>query len=128
MLKSVSSYFDVADLRIRTIVRIPASTASRLEKKLARTDPGATERIYKMGTVTRNDWMRQPNRVFGNAAPLDLMDTDPGAILVIQLCMRARRYGAIAAACAFHHHSRGVDCRDQPGAPRLQKNKTADCA
>ncbi len=97
MLKAASSYFDVPDLRIQTIARVPASTAARLEKKLARIDPGATERIYRMGTVTRMaievfederaaiDWMRQPNRAFGNAAPLDLMDTEPGAVSVRQV-------------------------------------------
>jgi len=97
MLKAASSYFKVPDLRIQTIVQIPASTASRLEKKLARIDSGATERIYRMGTVMRMaidvfdneaaaiDWMRQPSRVFGNAAPLDLMDTEPGAVSVRQV-------------------------------------------
>lgn len=97
MLKSVSRYFDVPDARIQTIVRLPASTASRLEKKSARIDSGATERIYRMGDVTRMaidvfeneaaaiSWMRQPNRAFGNAAPLDLMDTEPGAASVRQI-------------------------------------------
>jgi uncharacterized protein (DUF2384 family) len=29
--------------------------------------------------------MRQPNRAFGNTAPLDLMDTEPGAVAVRQV-------------------------------------------
>ena len=107
MLKAASSYFNVPDVRIQTIVRIPASTASRLEKKLARIDPGATERIYRMGTVTRMaievfenedvaiNWMRQPNRVFRNVAPLDLMDTEPGATSVRQV-LNAIATGGVA--------------------------------
>ena len=57
----------------------------------ANIDPAATERVFRMGAVTRMAidvfehetsaiaWMRQPNSALGNAAPLDLMDTEPGA-------------------------------------------------
>jgi putative toxin-antitoxin system antitoxin component (TIGR02293 family) len=97
ILKSVSRFFDVPDARIQAIAQVPASTASRLEKKQARIDPAATERIYRIGTVTRMaievfedqasaiSWMRQPNRALGNAAPLELMDTEPGAVSVRQV-------------------------------------------
>ncbi len=107
MLKAASSYFNVPDLRIQTIARVPASTASRLEKKSARIDPGATERVYRMGAVTRMaievfenedaaiNWMRQPNRVFGDVAPLDLMDTEPGATSVRQV-LNAIATGGVA--------------------------------
>jgi putative toxin-antitoxin system antitoxin component (TIGR02293 family) len=30
-------------------------------------------------------WMRQPNVVLGDVAPLDLMDTEPGAVAVKQV-------------------------------------------
>ncbi|MES2831700.1 MAG: antitoxin Xre/MbcA/ParS toxin-binding domain-containing protein [Pseudomonadota bacterium] len=107
MLKAASSYFNLPDVRIQTIVGIPASTASRLEKKSARIDSGATERIYRMGAVTRMaievfenedaaiDWMRQPSRVFGDVAPLDLMDTEPGAVSVRQV-LNAIATGGVA--------------------------------
>jgi putative toxin-antitoxin system antitoxin component (TIGR02293 family) len=97
MLKAASSFFGVTDARIQDIARVPASTASRLEKNAARIDPAATERVYRMGTVTRMaievfedqaaaiDWMRQPNRAFDGTAPLDLMDTEPGAVAVRQV-------------------------------------------
>lgn len=97
ILKAASSFFDVPDARIQLIAQVPASTASRLEKKEARIDPAATERVFRMGTVTRMAievfedeaaaiaWMRQPNRTFGDVAPLDLMDTEPGAIAVRQV-------------------------------------------
>ena len=97
ILKAASHFFDVPDARIRTIAQVPASTASRLEKSNAKIDSAATERVYRMGTVTRMaidvfenensaiEWMRQPNRALGDTAPLDLMDTEPGAVSVRQV-------------------------------------------
>ena len=97
ILKAASSFFGVTDARIQNIAQVPASTASRLEKNAARIDAAATERIYRMGTVTRmaidvfeNEataiaWMRQPNPALDNTAPLDLMDTEPGAVSVRQV-------------------------------------------
>ena len=97
ILKAASSYFDVPDARIQNIAQVPASTASRLQKKEARIDPAASERVYRMGSVTRMaievfesetaaiDWMRQPNRALASAAPLELMDTEPGAVSVRQV-------------------------------------------
>lgn len=107
MLKAASSFFGVPDARIQNIARVPASTASRLEKSQSRIDPAATERVYRMGTVARLaievfeneasaiEWMRQPNRALGNAAPLDLMDTEPGAVSVRQL-LNAIATGGVA--------------------------------
>ena len=107
IMKEASSYFTVPDARIQKIVQVPASTASRLEKKQARIDPAATERIFRMGTVTRMAisvfeqeaaaiaWMRQPNRALGDTSPLDLMDTEPGAVSV-RLILNAIATGGAA--------------------------------
>jgi putative toxin-antitoxin system antitoxin component (TIGR02293 family) len=107
ILKAASSFFGVPDARIQAIARVPASTASRLEKSESRIDPGASERVYRMGTVTRMaisvfeneaaavEWMRQPNQALGNAAPLDLMDTEPGAMTVRQV-LNAIASGGVA--------------------------------
>ena len=38
-----------------------------------------------MGARHTIDWMRQPNRAFDGTAPLDLMDTEPGAVAVRQV-------------------------------------------
>ncbi|MDB5990341.1 MAG: hypothetical protein JWQ10_1744 [Herbaspirillum sp.] len=94
ILKAASNFYGVPVTRIRTIAHIPASTASRLEKNHAKISSGATERIYRMGVVTRMaaevlenersaiEWMCQPNLALGNMAPLDLMDTEPGGVSV----------------------------------------------
>jgi putative toxin-antitoxin system antitoxin component (TIGR02293 family) len=107
ILKAASRFFGVTDARIQDIARVPASTANRLEKNAARIDAAATERVYRMGTVTRMaidvfedetaaiEWMRQPNRAFDDAAPLDLMDTEPGAIAVRQV-LNAIATGGVA--------------------------------
>ena len=107
VLKAASSYFAVPDARIQRIAHVPASTASRLEKMEAKIDAAATERVYRMGTVTRMaidvfenkdsaiEWMRQPNLALGNIAPLDLMDTEPGAVSVRQV-LNAIATGGIA--------------------------------
>ena len=97
MLKAASSFFKVPDKRIRDVAQVPGSTASRLEKKGANIDAAATERIYRMGAVTRFaievfesedlaiNWMCQPNHALGDVAPLDLMDTEAGGGAVRQV-------------------------------------------
>jgi uncharacterized protein (DUF2384 family) len=39
--------------------------------------------------------MRQPNSALGNAAPLDLMDTEPGAVSVRQVLNAIATGGAL---------------------------------
>lgn len=107
ILKSVSGFFGETEARIQNIVRVPATTASRLEKNAAKIDSAATERVYRMGSVTRMAievfedkekailWMRQPNLALGNVAPLDLMDTEPGASSVRQI-LNAIATGGVA--------------------------------
>jgi putative toxin-antitoxin system antitoxin component (TIGR02293 family) len=107
ILKAAGYFFDVPDARIQIIVQVPASTASRLQKKHAKIDSAATERIYRMGAVARMaidvfeneasaiEWMRQPNHALGDAAPLDLMDTEPGAATVRQV-LNAIATGGVA--------------------------------
>ena len=97
ILKSASSFFNVPDARIQKIARVSATTASRLEQNKAKIDAAATERIYRMSVVARMAiqvfenqdvavaWMRTPNSIFDGAAPLDLMDTEPGAVAVKQV-------------------------------------------
>lgn len=97
ILKSASHFFHVTDARIQNIARVSATTAHRLQQKNARIDAAATERLYRLSMVTREaidvfehqeaaiTWMRQTNPVFGGVAPMDLMDTEPGATAVKQV-------------------------------------------
>jgi putative toxin-antitoxin system antitoxin component (TIGR02293 family) len=97
ILKSASSFFDVPDARILHIAQVAPTTASRLEKNDANIDAATTERVFRMGTVTRMaidvfedesnaiEWMRQPNLALGGTAPLDLLDTEVGGDCVRQV-------------------------------------------
>lgn len=107
VLKDVSKYFGVPESRIQKILHVAPSTANRLEKKAANIDSGATERVFRMGLVTRMaievfedsdsaiKWMCRPNRLLGDVAPLELMDTEPGAKSV-QLLLNAIAIGGVA--------------------------------
>ncbi|MGH8684595.1 MAG: type II RES/Xre toxin-antitoxin system antitoxin [Nitrosospira sp.] len=97
ILKSTGGFFGVPEARILKIAHVAPATAHRLQKKAARIDSAATERIYRIGKVTLMaievfeddnkaiEWMRQPNPTLANTAPLDLMDTEPGAQSVQQV-------------------------------------------
>ena len=107
ILKSASSFFNVPDSRIQNIARVSATTASRLDQNKAKIDSAATERIYRMSVVARMAidvfedqdvaiaWMREPSTVFGGVAPLDLMDTELGAVAVKQV-LNAFATGGVA--------------------------------
>jgi putative toxin-antitoxin system antitoxin component (TIGR02293 family) len=107
ILRSASSFFGVSQARIQQITQVSGSTAARLERANARIDAAATERIYRMAAVTRHAtdvfenegaaiaWMRQPNPGLGGNAPLDLMDTEPGAASV-RLVLNAIATGGVA--------------------------------
>lgn len=97
ILRDASLYFDLPASRIRAIARVPETTAHTLVKKGANIGPGASERIWRMADVAAmaNDvfeneeaakiWLRTPNRTFNHSAPLDYLDTEPGAISVRQV-------------------------------------------
>lgn len=107
MLKSASSFLGVPNTRIQRITHVTPTTASRLEKASSNMDQAASERVFRMASVTRmaisvfedvasaTEWMRQPNHVLGNVAPIDLMDTEPGADAV-RLVLNAIATGGVA--------------------------------
>jgi putative toxin-antitoxin system antitoxin component (TIGR02293 family) len=107
ILKSASGYLGVPEARIYKVAHVPSTTANRLKKRGAKIDSGVTERVYRIGSITRMaievfeetdtalEWMRQPNRALGNVAPLDLLDTEPGAVLVRQV-LNAIATGGVA--------------------------------
>lgn len=107
MLKSASGYLGLAESAIYKIMRVPPTTAQRLQKAGGRFDPAATERIFRMINVARmaNDvfedrdvaleWLKRPSYSLGGAAPLELLDTEPGAISVRQV-LNAIATGGVA--------------------------------
>lgn len=97
ILRDASLYFDLPASRIRAIARVPETTAHTLVKKGANIDAAASERIWRMADIVvmannvfEDDeaakvWLRTPNRTFNQAAPLDYLDTEPGAMSVRQV-------------------------------------------
>jgi putative toxin-antitoxin system antitoxin component (TIGR02293 family) len=83
--------------RIRVIVRLPETTAHMLVKRGAKLDSAVSARIWRLADVmamaqtifedaeAAKTWLRTPNRTFQNAAPIDYLDTEPGAMAVRQV-------------------------------------------
>ena len=97
VLKDASEYFGVPLSKIRAIVRLPESTAARLAQRQGEVDAAVSERIWRLADVVHmatdvfeddeaaKVWLRSPNRTFLNSAPMDYLDTEPGARSVRQV-------------------------------------------
>jgi putative toxin-antitoxin system antitoxin component (TIGR02293 family) len=107
LLKDVGAYLDVPAKNIRAIVRLPETTAHALVKRGANLDAATSERIWRlanlaaMATEVFEDeeaakiWLRTPNRAFQDTAPMDYLDTEPGAMAVRQV-LNAIATGGVA--------------------------------
>lgn len=107
LLKDAGRYFDVPAQRIRAIAGVPDTTAHALVKRGARMDAAASERIWRLTDVVTmardvfedNEagklWLRTPNRAFHDLAPMDYLDTEPGAMAVRQV-LNAIATGGVA--------------------------------
>lgn len=97
IVKDAATYFDLPAARIRAIVRLPETTAHTLAKRGARLDAAFSERIWRLADVqamasevfeeepAARAWLVAPNRTFAGAAPIDHLDTEPGATAVRQV-------------------------------------------
>lgn len=97
VLKEASEYFEVPLSKIRAIVRLPESTAARLVQQQGEVDAAVSERIWRLADVVRmatevfedeaaaKTWLKSPHRSFLNVAPMDYLDTEPGASSVRQV-------------------------------------------
>lgn len=94
VLKDAGAYFSMPANRICVIVRLPEATAHVLVKRGANLDSVASEGIWRLADVmtmaqavfedaeAAKTWLRTPNNTFQNAAPIDYLDTEPGATAV----------------------------------------------
>lgn len=97
VIKDASAYFEVPAARIRTIVRVPETTLAALAKRGANLDAAASERLWRLADLVAmaedvfedngaaRAWLRTSNRTFRDAAPMDFLDTEPGAMSVRQV-------------------------------------------
>ncbi len=107
IIKDTSAYFEVPTNRIRAIVGLPATTAHTFVKKGANLDVAASERIWRLADVAAmgsdvfengdaaKEWLCTPNRAFHDVAPIDFLDTEPGANAVRQI-LNAISTGGVA--------------------------------
>ena len=107
LLAAAGDYFEVPAARIRAITRVPDTTAHRLVKRHALLDASASERLWRLADVAAmaedvfedelaaKQWLRSPNQAFLGAAPIDYLDTEPGAKAVRQVLNAIATGGAV---------------------------------
>jgi putative toxin-antitoxin system antitoxin component (TIGR02293 family) len=107
LLTAAGDYFEVPAARIRAIAHVPDTTAHRLIKRHALLDPAASERLWRLADVaamaedvfedeaTAKQWLRSPNQTFLGTAPIDYLDTEPGAKAVRQVLNAIATGGAL---------------------------------
>ena len=107
MLTAAGDYFEVPAARIRAITRVPDTTAHRLIKRHALLDSAASERLWRLANVAAmaedvfedetaaKQWLRSSNQAFLGGAPIDYLDTEPGAKAVRQVLNAIATGGAV---------------------------------
>lgn len=97
LLKDTGDYFEVPPRRIRAIMRLPETTAQGLIRRDGLMDAAVSERMWRLANITgmalqvfddeqhAKLWLRTPNLSFHDAAPMDYLDTEPGAMAVRQV-------------------------------------------
>lgn len=97
VLKDAGTYFNVPLKRIRAIAHIPETVAHTQVKRGGAMDAKASEGIWRLADVTAmadevfldaeaaKTWLRTTNRTFHDNAPMDYLDTEPGATAVRQV-------------------------------------------
>lgn len=97
LVKDAGHYFEVPASRIRGLVRLPETTAAALARRGVPMDEGVSERFWRLADLAYMArevfedkeaavlWLRTPNRSFMNGAPMDYLDTEPGAMSVRQV-------------------------------------------
>lgn len=107
ILKEAGQYFDVPANRIRAIIRLPETTAHALVKRGANLDTATSERLWRLADLATmaqevfedeeaaKIWLRTPNLAFHDIAPMDYLDTEPGAMAVRQVLNAIATGGAV---------------------------------
>jgi putative toxin-antitoxin system antitoxin component (TIGR02293 family) len=85
------AYLDVPKHVVFKVLHTPESTAHRLIRNNRPLDSAASERIVRLADVIRlaeetfggraagARWLKTPNLALGDATPLSMLDTEPGA-------------------------------------------------
>ena len=107
MIKDTGIYFDVPTKRIEAIARPAEHPAHLLAQRGANLDAAASERIWRLANLmsiasrifedeeAAKTWLRTPNRAFNSVAPMEYLDTEPGAMAVRQVLNAIATGGAV---------------------------------
>jgi putative toxin-antitoxin system antitoxin component (TIGR02293 family) len=105
LLTDAAAYLEVPLAHVRSLLRLPEATAHA--QRGVSMDAATSERIWRLAQVlgmarevfedddAAKSWLRSANRAFGEAAPMDYLDTEPGAIAVRQV-LNAIATGGVA--------------------------------
>lgn len=97
LLNDAAVYLDVPVERIRSLVCVLELSAQAPTTRRASLDTTASERLWRLAHViamaqdlfeddeAAKTWLRRANLAFGNVAPMDYLDTEPGAMAVRQV-------------------------------------------
>lgn len=91
LFQIVRSAFDLQYREMETLLHASKSALERRRRTQKNLDPGASERLDRIATVshlaeeifeaqvTATDWMSTPNKALGGTAPIMLCETEIGA-------------------------------------------------
>jgi putative toxin-antitoxin system antitoxin component (TIGR02293 family) len=100
-------YLDVPKSVVFNVLHTPQSTAHRLIRDNRPLDSAASERVVRIADILRvaekifggrenaTRWLRTPNLALGDAAPLSMLDTEPGATEVRRILSAIRSGGTV---------------------------------
>ena len=99
-------YLEVPKTVVFAVLHTPESTAHRLIRHNRPLDSAATERVVRIADVIRaaegtlggreaaTKWLKTPNLALGDATPLSMLDTEPGANEVRRILSSIKYGGA----------------------------------
>lgn len=94
LLSDAAAYLELPASRMRAFAGLSVHAANALSARNGSMDAAASERLWRLadvmllarrafdGDAAAAAWMRSPNPVFGHAAPLERLDTEPGGASV----------------------------------------------
>ena len=106
MIDDMAAYLDVGKTELFKLLRTPESTAHKLIRDNRPLGPGPSERVVRVADIARlaeetfggrdgaRRWLKTPNVALGNATPLSMLDTEPGASEVRRI-LSAITYGGV---------------------------------
>jgi putative toxin-antitoxin system antitoxin component (TIGR02293 family) len=98
-LEAVASRFDLAREELSAVLHLPLRTLAR-RKRERRLRADESDRLFRLARIAAlgvevlgsrekaSRWLHRPNRALGDAVPLLLLDTDPGARHVEDVLLR----------------------------------------